>query len=214
MEIIFELHRPLIRDTCLRASATIEAPPAKQETTEQTAADVKQEEGDVAGDEEGEIEAGEAEGQATEEAKPMEVEDGQLDGSNNADDEQATAKPTDADTAAWNQLKEQALSLAPDKGFQCISTSLFLTFWSLSLYDLEIPVGRYETVINQLRSSARIARDDIESARREAQRETQGRFAMGPGGYMRGGGYGRHGEGPAAPTIDVEQLSRDLERYV
>jgi hypothetical protein len=91
------------------------------------------------------------------------------------------------DVEGWERLQQQAEVLLPATGRQGITPSLFLTFWSLSLYDLDVPTARYESVLNQLRSAARIARDDIEAARRDVQREAQRGFAP---GFMSGGGFG------------------------
>ena len=118
----------------------------------------------------------------------------------------AAALPSDLSLMTWDQLIEQTSVLAPQGGFCGMSQTLFVTFWALSLYDLDVPVARYSATLTQVRSAARAARDDLESARRDAQRP-----AYGGGGHMRQGGGGHQAQQPQQ-TADMEGLAREVER--
>jgi hypothetical protein len=142
-------------------------------------------------------------------------EDGQLEaGEVAASGTLAPPPPPPAPDAAqrWEELEAQVRAMhgagseaAPWRG---LSASLYTTFWALQLYDLEVPTARYEATINQLRTDIRIARGDIESAKRDAERPP-----MHYGGH---GGFGFRGppqpEVQVGPAVDIEQLSKDIER--
>jgi len=42
-----------------------------------------------------------------------------------------------------------------------LSPQFYATFWSLSLYDVEVPVDRYKAEITKLRDSLKALSDDI-----------------------------------------------------
>lgn len=50
--------------------------------------------------------------------------------------------------------------LHPHKVWEDISHRLYATFWSLSLYDLYIPVARYEEEVNRAKQASR----DVENS--------------------------------------------------
>jgi len=229
-EIIFELHRPLIRN--------IVPPPAPiaEEAEEGEAAAAVAEAGSEKKEEEGaapaaalslgpvealdDDEEGEING-VNGDSIAMDVEDGEVPGggggggvhSDNAAvlTAAAAALPGAAShlpVMSWDELIEQTSALAPEGGFRGISQTLFVTFWALALYDLSVPAARYSSTLTQTRSAARAARDDLEAARRDAQRPSYG------GGHMRQGGGGHHGGYPAPPqqAADMEGLAREVER--
>ncbi|KAL4451471.1 hypothetical protein ABPG75_007133 [Micractinium tetrahymenae] len=212
-ELIFSLHRPLIRGVL---------PPA-------ALAPEHEEEGEIAGGPKAE---GAGKGAAADGAAAME-EDGQLEAGEVAASPAAgeaapppPPPPVDAAAAAerWAKLEAAVLAMAGSGGggeggeeggtgggegptFRGMSPCLYTTFWALQLYDLEVPVARYEATISQLRTDIRIAQGDIESAKRDAQRP--------PAHYGGHGGFGFRGPPPAEGpglTVDVEQLQKDIER--
>ncbi len=233
-EIIFELHRPLIRGIMPPAAPVEEEAEEGEATATATedetpaaaggGADKKEEEGRVGAspapvvddDEEGEINAGDGDG----DANAMDVEDGEVPaggvsgaGAYNAAALTAAAAglPNATNTLplmSWDDLVEQTSVLAPEGGFRGMSQTLFVTFWALALYDLDVPTARYNATLAQTRSAARAARDDLEAARRDAQRPTYG----GGGHNMRQGGGGHHGAAPPQPAADMEGLAREAER--
>jgi THO complex subunit 2 len=245
-EIIFELHRPLIRGT-MPPPAPVEEEAEEGEAAAAAAeTDVikeEEEEGAVAtaageaaagaaaagggfspepreaadDDEEGEINGGD-------DVSAMDVEDGEVPvtvGAGNAGISADTAAALTAAAAAlpgasmnipllsWDELVEQTAVLAPEGGFRGMPQTLFVTFWALALYDLDVPAARYSATLTQVRSAARAARDDLEAARRDAQRPSYG------GGNMRQGGGGHGGHPAAQPpqqVADMEGLAREVER--
>lgn len=50
---------------------------------------------------------------------------------------------------------ESSRLLRPEKVWEDISHRLYSTFWSLSLYDLYVPTGRYEDEINHAKQASR-----------------------------------------------------------
>lgn len=49
----------------------------------------------------------------------------------------------------------------PESMWESISPQLYATFWSLSLYDIEVPVDRYRAETAKLRESLKVLADDI-----------------------------------------------------
>lgn len=45
--------------------------------------------------------------------------------------------------------------LRPEKVWEDISHRLYSTFWSLSLYDLHVPSGRYEDEMNHAKQASK-----------------------------------------------------------
>lgn len=84
-----------------------------------------------------------------------------------------------------------------------MSQTLFVTFWALSLYDLHVPTARYEMTMSQVKTNARMARDDLEAAKRESQR--------GYGGHGHGG-YGMQPPPPPPPSEVMDGLANELDR--
>jgi THO complex subunit 2 len=174
-EIIFEIHRPLIKGV---------TPPNVKLAKE---------------DEEGEINTAGSGGGGDQEDGEVPTDDNSRGG---AGDSNAVAAPAVADETnkneEWEGLVDQCSLLAPDGGFKGLTQTLFVTFWSLSLYDLHVPVAHYESTLTQVRTAARTARDDLEVARRDAQR-----------------GWGSQMRGPSLlPTspLDVEALTIEANR--
>jgi THO complex subunit 2 len=229
-EIIFELHRPLIRGIIPPPAPVQEEAEEGEAAAAGAGAEKEEEEGAAAAaaaalppapveavddDEEGEINGENGDTSA------MDVEDGEVSGAaagggggGGANSDAAAGLMTAAAALpgaasklplmSWDQLIEQTSALAPEGGFRGISQTLFVTFWALALYDLDIPAARYSTTLAQTRSAARAARDDLEAARRDAQRPSY------VGGSMRQGGGGY----PAPPqqAADMEGLAREVER--
>ncbi|GAB4813521.1 hypothetical protein N2152v2_000567, partial [Parachlorella kessleri] len=121
----------------------------------------------------------------------------------------------------WPELEKQVQEVVGQgTGLKAVSPTLYLLFWSLSLYDLEVPAQRYEQTIAQLTTSIRVCQDDLDTARRDAQRPPPG---FGYGGYGGHGGFGGPGggRGPPPPALeeiqgiklDPQQLEKELERY-
>ncbi len=224
-EIIFELYRPLIRGI-MPPPAPVEEEAEEGETAEVIpAAEVVSREKEqvtvvspapenaVDDDEEGEINGDHDDDHGS----AMDVEDGEVPGGGGTSNAAtSTAAALTAAAAAlpnnnlplmsWDELVEQTSVLAPEGGFRGMSQTLFVTFWALALYDLDVPVARYQATLTQTRSSARAARDDLEAARRDAQRPNFGN--------MRQGGQhgGVHPPPPPPPAADMEGLARELER--
>jgi THO complex subunit 2 len=222
-EIIFELHRPLIRGIHPPAAAVADEGAAGAGGGEGAAPAAEED------DEEGEIAAGSGGGGGggpppgvDDGPEAMDVEEGEVAAETRAAGAGAlgaAAPPPHAGGGpAWEALAAQAATLAPKGGFEGISGSLFVTFWALALYDLHVPTAAYEAALAQLRSAARSAREDIDAARREGQRAFNAPGGGGAGGYGGGGRGGGGGGGGAAannpppPPADVEQLTRELER--
>eukprot|EP00887_Chlorella_sp_A99_P001761 scaffold19.g1761.t1 len=173
----------------------------------------------------------------------------------------AAAPGAAAAAARWAALEADAAAVgAAGAGFKGLTPALYFTFWSLALYDLEVPVARrakrrwargrarerraqrgpagfsqrcllgawgraragaadgdlralrgcrrYESTIAQLKTNIRISQDDLEAARRDAARGASYQA------YPHGGGHFGHGPPPAmGPSIDVDQVEKDIERY-
>lgn len=62
-------------------------------------------------------------------------------------------------THVMEPIMESSHLLHPAKVWEDISHRLYSTFWSLSLYDLYVPTGRYEDEINHAKQASR----DVES---------------------------------------------------
>lgn len=209
-EIIFELHRPLIHGI-MPPPAPVEEEAEEGEAAAATAVSPAPG-GAVDDDEEGEINGGNGDTSA------IDAEDGEVPGGGGPNTAvaavltaAAAALPgaaSDLPLMSWDQLIEQTSSLAPEGGFRGMSQTLFVTFWALALYDLDVPAARYSATLTQTRSAARAARDDLEATRRDAQRPSYG------GGNMRQGGGGHHGGYPAPQqqAADMEGLAREVER--
>lgn len=215
-EIIFELHRPLIRDI-MPPSAPVKEEVEEGEQLMEEVEDGAAEASNVAGepdhaepaavdeDEEGEI--ADAVGMAVDSA---DVEDGEVpevedqDGSGG---EHNIVGQQSKRALTWEALAEETATLAPEGGFRGMSQTLFVTFWALGLYDLDVPKTRYATSLTQVRSAARAARDDYDAARRDAQRPNFG------AGSMRQGGYGgAQPPPPPPPSADLDTLAKEVER--
>lgn len=109
---------------------------------------------------------------------------------------------------AWQSLVNHTHVLAPEGGFLGMSQSLFVTFWSLSLYDVDVPSTRYQSVIAQVNSMVRALRDDINAARRDVQRGFSAASVY--------GGHHFHHQPPPPPSsqsvADVDALMREAEK--
>lgn len=217
-EIIFELYRPIIRGVLPPAAPVDDfAEPEAGEVAQvgNAPAQVHHPVGDdkakpAAGgddDEEGEIAGAPTEPGG---AQAMDVEDGEVAGAGGAAVvENSHVVPEEYGGPIWEELAAHTASLVPEGGFKGLTQTLFVTFWSLSLYDLDVPVDRYESTLAQVRSAARMARDDLEAARRDTQR---GLNRYGHGGH--GGGFGMQPPPPPPPPqqVELDVMTRELER--
>lgn len=101
----------------------------------------------------------------------------------------------------WEEVTKQIAFLSPSGGFSALSSTLYATFWSFTLYDIEVPLARYEGTVSQLKASMRVATEDIQSAGREIRGER-----MGGHGSFRGQG------GASIHNVDVGLLQREIDR--
>ena len=58
---------------------------------------------------------------------------------------------------------EAAKPLHPPKVWEDMSCKLYTTFWSLSLYDLYVPVSRYDEEVNKAKQAMQALEDDLVS---------------------------------------------------
>ena len=58
---------------------------------------------------------------------------------------------------------EAAKPLHPPKVWEDMSCKLYTTFWSLSLYDLYVPVSRYDEEVNKAKQAMQALDDDLVS---------------------------------------------------
>ena len=56
---------------------------------------------------------------------------------------------------------EAAKPLHPPKVWEDMSCKLYTTFWSLSLYDLYVPVSRYDEEVNKAKQAMQALDDDL-----------------------------------------------------
>jgi THO complex subunit 2 len=197
-DLALELHRPLMRGVTPPAAPATVAHGRDDETLKDVEAEVGGGKAETDG-EEGEIES--AGRQPIEEEENGEAVGG--------------VSGAGGGGAGWPKLQRQLAALAPPGGFQAMTLPLFATFWSLTLYDLEVPATRYESTLTTLRSSIRAARDDLEVARRETQQvqRTAAYAAAGAGGPGPAGGPGGWDDPTGGIVADAEQLSKDIERW-
>lgn len=132
-ELVFELHRPIIR------TLVPPPPPPAAEAEAEAEADQQQEDGEIR-----EGGAGDAAAKAAGEAMD---EDGELPAAATAADAQPPADAAAAAAAArWAALEWEVAGVAAPGGgdapFRGLSPGLYTTFWCLGLYDLEVPAGR------------------------------------------------------------------------
>jgi len=66
---------------------------------------------------------------------------------------------------------EAAKPLHPPKVWEDMSCRLYATFWSLSLYDLYVPVSRYEEEVNKAKQAMQTSEDDLPSSKRKKEQE-------------------------------------------
>ena len=213
-EIIFQLHRPLIRDVMPPpAPVTDEVEEGEQPMEEQAEEGAGAEGSNVAEDpitaepaavdedEEGEI--ADAMGMKVDSG---DVEDGEVsEGGNENHSGSAEEQGKDRKALTWEALSGQTATLAPEGGFRGMSQTLFVTFWAFGLYDFDLPKARYAGTLKQVRGAAGAARDDYDVARRDSQRPSYG--------AMRQGGYGAgQPPPPTAPSADLDTLAKEVER--
>ena len=59
-------------------------------------------------------------------------------------------------------MKAALLASMPAREWEAMTSELYLTFWSLSLYDIKVPTKAYDTQIALLRAKYTSAQRDIE----------------------------------------------------
>ena len=72
---------------------------------------------------------------------------------------------------------EAAKPLHPPKVWEDMSCKLYTTFWSLSLYDLYVPVSRYDEEVNKAKQAMQALDDDLVSRMEggKGERKEQGK---------------------------------------
>ena len=82
---------------------------------------------------------------------------------------------------------EAAKPLHPPKVWEDMSCKLYTTFWSLSLYDLYVPVSRYDEEVNKAKQAMQALEDDLVSGMEggKGERKEEGREG-GTGGKSKG----------------------------
>ena len=68
--------------------------------------------------------------------------------------------------AVLEPLAETARLLHPARVWEDVSVRLYTTFWSLSLYDLYTPTGRYDDEINKAKQAIREIENNPDMVRR------------------------------------------------
>ena len=67
------------------------------------------------------------------------------------DRDAAVALDVGGKEVSWGELLRVVRGMLPDEVWGAISPELYLTFWSLSLYDLHVPTARYDAEIDRRR---------------------------------------------------------------
>ena len=82
---------------------------------------------------------------------------------------------------------EAAKPLHPPKVWEDMSCKLYTTFWSLSLYDLYVPVSRYDEEVNKAKQAMQALEDDLVSGMEggKGERKEEGK-EEGAGGKSKG----------------------------
>ncbi|CAG9091802.1 unnamed protein product [Plutella xylostella] len=73
--------------------------------------------------------------------------------------EQCVERYTEASKMALQPIVQSVTPLLPARVWEDISPEFYVTFWSLSMYDLKVPVESYDREIERLRAAAAAARD-------------------------------------------------------
>lgn len=212
-EIIFQIHRPIMKDV---------KPTGKMIEEEGDDGEKEKKKKKVKVEEEAKAKSTAGDGEKKGKS-PEEMEDGQVNAATTtptqSQQQKLSVKVKMEDVLAtepeeiekWQHLQEQLRSLAPGgTGFQVLSPTLYAIFWTLSLYDIDVPVGMYESTMARLRTTARLAKEDIQSASRGADR--MGGGGGGGGGYHSHYHHHQYHQQQQQPTVDVEQLRKDVER--
>lgn len=75
---------------------------------------------------------------------------------------QKQEKYLEATAAIMSPIVESVRPLHPAKVWEDISPQFLVTFWSLSMYDLQVPVESYQREIQKLKKSAQALIDSKE----------------------------------------------------
>ena len=72
------------------------------------------------------------------------------------DRDAAVALDVGGKEVSWGELLRVVRGMLPDEVWGAISPELYLTFWSLSLYDLHVPTARYDAEIDRRRKEIEV----------------------------------------------------------
>jgi len=121
-------------------------------------------------------EEGEEEGEI---AEPMAVDDAGKEAAAAAESVPQKGAQSKGGALAWNTLSASVRDLQPPAVWEAISVELYYTFWSLSLYDIYVPIESYAREQVRLTAQLRAKQDAERNAKRELELLARG-YAVDP----------------------------------